>query len=1163
MFFFLGLFGLAAYAYSIAGIAAGVLILLKIPMKQPLHKVFSAAGMYFFAAMALHLISSAAHLPIGTSFNTYMSACWQSNVTVGGLSLGLFVYPVASLIGRAASYVLFALFFGACALGMSKFSLLKPKNEPSPQKRESVSAFTKNGSTGQKVNRVDGSEVFKTFEIKGGEDKRISEQPVSDSHAKKSKDNVLLKTHLQERGEDNRSAPVRGPKPVLYPDDPPVKNKNTYGIDPFQKDYSKETFRPHTVMDTTRVNSEKLVTPPDIRPRQPFPMNYDAPAPSAPIQPQTTASPSPVTLHEIRPRQTEQDSQPEQTRGREILNGEKESEEIVKERKATAGENDSSEAVREAKNPTGIKAVRAVPEIKPFKERFRNGDAESEEIRTGSAPAAPAEKNNYFDGLTQKSASDAVRQPVQKQRFVCGLTGEESFVETEAERKEREAQELRAKKERELSERQAAMEKELRERQATLERKEREQEERRLAFEQRAQAENNNRTAKPYQPANPYQSANPYSGQDTVETTRAGFGEFGESAGSETLNPVQGMGFSHTQPHKPETLPQMGFNTSEGYEEEPYQPDGHVSPLTESDDGNYDSAVLFTKKVNEIERGDEDNFKPSAEGGHMPPTEKNYVPITKETIKQANDAMNNSILKNQKTIFESPEDEQTSAPPPAPKKKKKKGNYTFPATDMLDMGSPFKGEIDDATRENARILETTLKQFNAPATVKNIIKGPAVTRYEVQMQQGVPVKEVEKREKDIKYYLAATGEVRIEAPIPGKQAVGIEVPNAVTETVTLREIIDSKEFQKASDPLTFAIGKNIAGDVITCSLVKMPHLLIAGSTGSGKSCCLNSLITSLLYKHTPEELKFLLIDPKRVEFPHYAGLPHMLLEKPITEPEEAIQSLVWIQNESERRYKLFEQNRVREMKEYNAKINPDEEEILPYIVIIIDEAADLMHKPNDKKQIEQAVRYLSAKARAAGIHLVLATQRPSVDVITGTIKANLPSRIAFSVTNGHDSKTILDQPGAENLLGKGDMLYSPNNVAPVRVQGAFISGLEVEAVVSSVKQHNESDFDTSIYDSIYSVRENAQKDAASEDLSPEDKQDPLLLRVLKFFIKNQKASVSLIQRKFSVGWNRAAGIVDQLEALGYIGGQVDGTNKPRAVYITMEEFEEKFGYVED
>jgi S-DNA-T family DNA segregation ATPase FtsK/SpoIIIE len=318
-----------------------------------------------------------------------------------------------------------------------------------------------------------------------------------------------------------------------------------------------------------------------------------------------------------------------------------------------------------------------------------------------------------------------------------------------------------------------------------------------------------------------------------------------------------------------------------------------------------------------------------------------------------------------------------------------------------------------------------------------------------------------------------------------------------------------------------------------------------------------------LYKHSPDELKFILIDPKRVEFICYEGLPHMLLEKAITEPEAAIQSLSWAHQEYERRYKIFEQLRVRNIREYKQKTEASEEyERLPYIVIIIDEVADLMFDSLHRKQVEDRVKALSAKARAAGLHLVLATQRPSVDVITGTIKANLPSRIAFSVTSFIDSKTILDTGGAEKLLGRGDMLFSANNCEPFRVQGAFVSGQEVEAVVSYVTNHNVCEFDADVKNSIYEVKETAAaKDAEAMEREDGERTDPLLLKVLKYFIESQKASISIVQRKFSVGFNRAANMVDQLELLGYIGAS-DGLSKQREIRITMPEFLDRFGDVD-
>ena len=410
---------------------------------------------------------------------------------------------------------------------------------------------------------------------------------------------------------------------------------------------------------------------------------------------------------------------------------------------------------------------------------------------------------------------------------------------------------------------------------------------------------------------------------------------------------------------------------------------------------------------------------------------------------------------------------------------------------------------------------------------------------------------------DIEYNLASNGKIRIETPIPGKRAVGIEVPNTDIATVGLRDLLESKEFQTASSPVTLAIGKDIAGNNIICNLEKMPHLLIAGATNSGKSACLNSIITSILYKASPDEVRMILIDPKEVEFRIYQDMPHLLIKDIISETDQAIRAFKWAKNEMDRRYKLLSRYYARNILEFNSNacVKDGIEEKMPRIVIIVDELCELMMSAN-RKDLEDKIMSMAQKARAAGIHLILATQRPSVDVITGTIKANLPSRIAFSVSSFNDSRTILDQGGAESLLGKGDMLYSPADMAqPKRVQGAFIKSKEVEDVVNYVKEHNQSDYDSSVEDLIMTEETPATDSTGGDD---DEEFDPLIKDVLRRVIETGQASTSMIQRRFSVGYARASRIIDQMEMHRFIG-PLEGSNKPREVYITAEQFRETFG----
>jgi S-DNA-T family DNA segregation ATPase FtsK/SpoIIIE len=490
----------------------------------------------------------------------------------------------------------------------------------------------------------------------------------------------------------------------------------------------------------------------------------------------------------------------------------------------------------------------------------------------------------------------------------------------------------------------------------------------------------------------------------------------------------------------------------------------------------------------------------------------------------------------------------------AKKSIRKSKRYLRPNLSLLSNNStdPLEHAVDSQAKGEA--LLSTLQSFGLDATIKDIAYGPAVTRFELEMPAGVPIKKIEQYTHDLAYNLESNGSIRIEMPIPGKKAVGIEVPNLNIGVVGLKDILDSKEFKNANSPLTLALGKDISGNTIVANLEKMPHLLIAGATGSGKSACINAIITSILFKASPDEVRLILIDPKRVELSVYSNLPHLIIKDILTEPNQAINALSWAINEMERRYKLLSLHRVRNIGEFNEckAVVDGTETKLPFVVIIVDELADLMM--TNKKDVEDKIRSLAQKARAAGIHLIVATQRPSVDVITGTIKANLPSRIAFSVTNYQDSKTILDEGGAESLLGKGDMLYSPIDYnTPKRVQGAYITSAEVVAVVDYCKHNNLSRFDDNIEKEIMHQKEQSI-DAEYVDY---DDIDTLLPEVLRRVIETGQASTSMIQRHFRVGYARASRIVDQMEQRGYIG-PLDGS-RPREVKITKEIYANDFG----
>ena len=480
------------------------------------------------------------------------------------------------------------------------------------------------------------------------------------------------------------------------------------------------------------------------------------------------------------------------------------------------------------------------------------------------------------------------------------------------------------------------------------------------------------------------------------------------------------------------------------------------------------------------------------------------------------------------------------------------GEYHFPPIDLLRPGSQEMQSFSrDELVDSARNLEEVLAIYGVEAKVIQVNRGPAVTRYELQPKLGTSVKKIAGLDGDIAMALAATS-IHIEAPIPGKSAVGIEIPNKDTTMVTLREVIDSDVFRKASSKLTFSLGKDIDGDVRVADIAKMPHMLIAGATGSGKSVCINSLIMSLIYKAHPDDVKMILIDPKVVELQVYNGIPHLLLPV-VNDPKQASATLNWAVQEMTRRYKKFAEYNVRDIRGFNDAVergslgeDAENERKMPQIVIIIDELADLMMVAS--KEVETSICRLAQMARAAGMHLVIATQRPSVDVITGLIKANIPSRIAFAVSSGVDSKTILDGVGAEKLLGKGDMLYAPIGASrPVRIQGTFVSDQEVENVVDFVKKNGTGVYDTDLSDMLKSGS------SGSETGSLEDEIDEYLEEAVRLVVEKQKASISMMQRAFRIGFNRAARLMDALERRGVVGP--DEGSKPRAVLMTKEEWE--------
>lgn len=478
----------------------------------------------------------------------------------------------------------------------------------------------------------------------------------------------------------------------------------------------------------------------------------------------------------------------------------------------------------------------------------------------------------------------------------------------------------------------------------------------------------------------------------------------------------------------------------------------------------------------------------------------------------------------------------------------KEDNYEFPPITLMGI---VENKEDGNTRkkllETAEKLRKTLYSFGVSAKVENVSVGPAITRYEISPAEGVRVNKISNLSDDIALSLEAET-IRIEAPIPGKHTVGIEVPNKVKSMVGLREILESDEFTESKSKLAFALGKDIGGEAVVTDIAKMPHLLIAGSTGSGKSVCINTLITSIIYKSKPSEVKLLMVDPKVVELSVYNGIPHLLIPV-ITDPRKAADALKWSVEEMVKRYGYFAEKKVRDIKGYNEQAIKNNEQTLPQIVIIIDELADLMMVAG--KEVEDSICRLAQMARAAGMHLVIATQRPSVDVITGIIKANIPSRISFAVSSQVDSRTILDSVGAEKLLGKGDMLFFPSGTAkPTRLQGAFVSDAEVEKIVEYIRTDEISEVTESILDRI----ENLNKTVSESEDEDDDDRDDFLEQAIEEVINAGTASTSFIQRKLKVGYARAGRIIDQMEQRGIISG-FQGS-KPREVLITKERWAE-------
>lgn len=512
-------------------------------------------------------------------------------------------------------------------------------------------------------------------------------------------------------------------------------------------------------------------------------------------------------------------------------------------------------------------------------------------------------------------------------------------------------------------------------------------------------------------------------------------------------------------------------------------------------------------------------------------------------------------------LIDDPEAQAIPLPPAKP--------YQMPSIDFLQPGISRAGDpaAEAELKENAGVLVDTLGSFGVTVRITGISRGPSVTRYEIQPAAGVKVSKITGLADDIALSLAAQG-VRMEAPIPGKPAIGVEVPNGHKDTVSLREILESDNFKNSKSRLTFAIGRDIAGNAVVGDIAKLPHMIIAGATGSGKSVCTNTIIMSILFHATPDQVKLILIDPKIVEFTVYAGIPHLLIPV-VTDPKKAAGALNWAVQEMQRRYNLFAEHSVRDLGDYNSLATQTENDLetIPQIVIIIDELADLMMTTG--KEVEDAICRLAQKARAAGMHLIIATQRPTTDIITGMIKANIPSRIALSVMSQIDSRTILDTGGAEKLLGHGDMLYLPNGkIKPVRIQGCFTTTKEIEKTVAFIKEQTQSDYNDEIMEQVEQnipVTKEEKKAANSgtnapaasaSNNSPEPGSDEdVLERAIEVVVEAGQASTSALQRRLKLGYARAARMMDELEQLGVIG-PYEGA-KPRKVLMTKEQYAER------
>ena len=572
-------------------------------------------------------------------------------------------------------------------------------------------------------------------------------------------------------------------------------------------------------------------------------------------------------------------------------------------------------------------------------------------------------------------------------------------------------------------------------------------------------------------------------------------------------------------------------------------PEEDVKPIfTEDDDDNDPNDEEILIPFDEFEKNKEDDVQEKEE--------KKVINLDDIIKKNGIDNNDDETVEEKSENTEVDDDEDDNWDNEPVKK------YSLPPIEILNLPNNTNGaDYENEQKRNGEKLVSTLKSFGVETRIVGISNGPSVTRYEIQPAAGVKISKITNLADDIALNLAASG-VRIEAPIPNKPAVGIEVPNKVRQSVTLREVVDQPQYKSAKSKLHVALGKDITGEFVYCDLVKMPHLLVAGTTGSGKSVCLNSMIVSILYNATPDEVKLLMIDPKQVEFTVYNGIPHLLVPV-VSDPRKASGALAWAVTEMLQRYKTFSEHSVRDISGYNSICESEGKKKMPQIVIFIDELSDLMMAaPNE---VEDSICRLAQMARAAGMHLVIATQRPSVDVITGIIKANIPSRISLYVSSQVDSRTIIDSVGAEKLLGNGDMLYYPVGIPkPIRVQGCYLSDKEVENVVNFIKNQEQSAYDDNVIKEIDKNAANTgskKKDTSASSESGEDgPADEMLPKAIEVVIEAQSASTTLLQRKLKLGYARAARIIDALEERGIIG-PYEGA-KPRQVLVSKQQWYE-------